>query len=80
VQRKRVEHAAFAHMAARLAAHGHRRFVVRFRATERNGASARLLEELGFVRDGAVWIRPLDRAFPDSDVVAVAGPARAEAA
>ena len=80
VQRKRVEHAAFAHMAGLLAARGQTAFAVRFRATERNGASARLLEELGFTRVGDGWTRPLDQAFAESDIVELAGARHAQAA
>ncbi len=72
VQRKRVEHAAFAHFASLLAARGHTVFAVRFAATERNGASVRLLEELGFVREGERWVRPLTRPFAEADVVRLA--------
>jgi FkbH-like protein len=72
VQRKRVEHAVFAHLAGLLRAQGCGRFGVRFQATERNGASVRLLEELGFVRDGEGWTRSLAQDFADSDVVRLA--------
>ena len=72
VQRKRVENAAFAHLAGRLAARGHARFAVRFRATERNGASVRLLEELGFTHAGEGWTRPLEAPFKDHDIVRLA--------
>ena len=74
VQRKRVENAAFAHLAGRLAARGHARFAVRFRATERNGASVRLLEELGFARAGEGWTRSLEAPFADAGVVRLAPP------
>ncbi len=80
VQRKRVEHAAFAHLAGLLAAAGHAEFVVRFHATERNGASVRLLEELGFTPAGRGWTRPLGRAFAESDIVRLATPPHAQAA
>lgn len=80
VQRKRVEHAAFAHFAGRLAGRGHARFGVRFRATERNGASVRLLEELGFRRAGEGWSRPLAEPFSDADIVRVASAPSARAA
>ena len=81
VQRKRVEHAAFAHMAALLAAQGAGPdFAVRFHATERNGASVRLLEELGFIRAGAGWTRPLRTPFADSDIVRLSGDLHAQAA
>ena len=80
VQRKRVEHAAFAYMAGRLIEQGHQSFAVRFRATERNSASVRLLEELGFVREGAGWTRSLARPFAEADIVRVAAEPRARAA
>ena len=80
VQRKRVEHAAFSHLASLLAERGHAVFRVRFHATERNGASVRLLEELGFTRTGEGWSRSLAPAFPDSDIVRIAAASRAEAA
>lgn len=81
-QRKRVEHAAFAHMAEALAARGHGTFEVAFRATERNRAAVEMLTALGFTADGAgaLWRRPLDRAFADADVVRVATPHSAAAA
>ena len=79
VQRKRVEHAAFAHLAALLAARTHTRLKVRFRATERNGASLRLLEELGFAPAADGWSRPLETPIPESDIVRLMSlpPARA---
>ncbi len=80
VQRKRVEHAAFAHMAALLAGRGRTQFAVAFRGTERNGASVRLLEALGFTPAANGWTRPLDQPFADSDIVALAGPSHAKAA
>ncbi len=80
VQRKRVEHSAFAHMAGLLAGAGHAEFAVRFHATERNGASVRLLGELGFAPRGQGWTRPLGRPFAESDIVRLASPPRAQAA
>ena len=80
VQRKRVEHAAFAHMAGLLAGAGHAEFAVRFHATERNGASVRLLEELGFAPAGQGWTRPSGRSFAESDIVRLAAPLQAQAA
>jgi FkbH-like protein len=71
VQRKRVEHAAFAHMAALARGAGTDVLRVRFRETERNGAAVRLLEDLGFERAGEGWARPLARPFADADVVSV---------
>ena len=78
VQRKRVEHAAFALMAEQLAARGHARFRVRFRATARNKASVDMLADLGFTGETApeeaMWSRPLDKPFTDADVVRLAAP------
>ena len=74
VQRKRVEAAAFAHMADLLAGRGYAAFRVRFRATERNAAAVRLLEELQFSRAGDGWTRPLGQPFADSEVVRIAPP------
>ncbi len=69
VQRKRVEHAVFAHLAGLLRAAGRDRFRVRFCATERNAASVRLLEDLGFERTPDGWECDAGASFPDSDVV-----------
>ena len=75
VQRKRVEHAVFAHMAQTLRGRGHDEMRVRFRTTERNGAAIRMLTELGFERgeddeDGwTLWRRALAEPFADSDIV-----------
>ncbi len=69
VQRKRVEHAVFADLATRLRAAGCDQFRVRFHVTERNAASVRLLEDLGFERTPDGWTRDLGAPFADSDVV-----------
>ena len=80
VQRKRVEHAVFAHVAEALRARGHDEIKVRFRATERNGAAVRMLSELGFERgeddeDGwTLWRRSLAEPFADADVVRLDSP------
>ncbi len=80
VQRKRVEHAVFAYLASLLRAAGRDRFRVRFRATERNAASVRLLEDLGFEPSPDGWARESGASFPDSDVVRVVrAPAQAAA-
>ncbi len=77
VQRKRVEHAAFAHMAALLRTQGAAAFGALYRPTERNTASAALLADLAFQpgdagEDGvARYVRPLAAPFQDADVVAV---------
>jgi FkbH-like protein len=81
VQRKRVEHAVFAHMAEALRKRGHGEMRVRFRATERNGAAVRMLTELEFARgeddeDGwTLWRRSLAEPFADSDIVRLNPPA-----
>ena len=80
VQRKRVEHAAFAYMARLMAERGCAALKVRFAATERNGASVRLLEELGFTREEGGWTRPLARPFAEADVVRLSADAPARAA
>jgi FkbH-like protein len=81
VQRKRVEHALFALIARMLSDEGHTEFLVRFRPTERNGASVRLLTELGFAQgvDTAVWTRDIALPFPDANVVRLTGGAAAVA-
>ncbi|WP_158601905.1 HAD-IIIC family phosphatase [Pararobbsia silviterrae] len=71
VQRKRVEQALFAYLAALLSARGHARFAVRFKETKRNGAARDMLEELGFSRDEDGWTRDLSAPFEDSDIVKV---------
>ena len=89
VQRKRVEHAFFAHACARLAARGHEVLDVRFRPTERNAASVAMLTDLGFERRDdpgsgeTIWRRSTRAPFPDPDVVRLvlpADPARDRAA
>ncbi len=81
VQRKRVEHAAFAALAERLRARGHSLLRVRFRATERNGAAVQMLTDLGFEPSPedqerrVVWTRALELPFQDSDVVRLTAPA-----
>lgn len=85
VQKKRVEHAFFAHAARILTDLGHTQFSVRFRATDRNRAAAELLAELGFSQGASdaaglsCWRRALAEPFADADVVQVsawaAGPA-----
>jgi FkbH-like protein len=79
VQRKRVENAFFQLLAGELAARGAGRLEVRYRPTAKNGASVQMLQELGFVLEPAgpdmgdggegLFVRPLDEAFADSDVV-----------
>ncbi len=81
VQRKRVEQAAFQMLAGRMRAAGAAEFRVRFKATDRNAAGARMLRELGFAEgaDGD-WTRALSEPFAEADVVRADVPALAEAA
>ena len=78
VQRKRVENAFFQLLAAELKARGAGRFEVRYRPTAKNGASAKMLADLGFAfepsgADGeGLYVRPLDAPFEDGDVVRLA--------
>lgn len=71
VQRKRVERALFAHLAAIAREAGAGALTAVFRPTERNRASATLLADLGFspvTGDEGAWARPADVSFADSDV------------
>jgi FkbH-like protein len=70
VQRKRVEQAAFGHMLTLLADAGHAEARVRFRSTERNGAGARMLAELGFAQEpDGDWLRSTAESIAEADVV-----------
>ena len=75
VQRKRVENAFFRLLAAELGARGAERLEVSYRPTAKNGASAQMLADLDFAFEpsGAegegLYVRPLDAAFADGDVV-----------
>jgi FkbH-like protein len=77
VQRKRVENAFFQLLAEELASRGAARFEVRYRPTPKNGASAQMLADLGFAFEPSgeggegFYVRPLDLAFDDRDVVQV---------
>ena len=77
VQRKRVENAFFEYLRQRLLELGAERFEVAYKPTKKNKASVQMLEELGFSHApgesaGEEWfVRPIDRAFADSDVVAL---------
>ena len=76
VQRKRVENALFAHLAGRLAERGHTSMTAVFRPTERNGASERLLTELGFqCVESGLWRRSLATPFAESEVARLVTPA-----
>jgi FkbH-like protein len=72
VQRKRVEHAAFALMAEQLKARGHTEFLVTFKSTARNKAGAELLADLGFTETEGGYTRPLALPFADADIVRLA--------
>jgi FkbH-like protein len=75
VQRKRVENAFFQRLSEELAARGADRFEVRYKPTAKNGASAQMLTELGFLFEPSgeggegLYVRPLSPAFEDHDVV-----------
>jgi FkbH-like protein len=74
VQRKRVENAFFALLAARLAARGHDTIRMLYRRTEKNDASAAMLKDLGFVLMPAAgsdgdFRRGAREPFPHSEVV-----------
>ena len=71
VQRKRVEHAFFDLAGQMLGAAGQTNFAVDFKPTERNGASVRMLTELGFADSPTGWTRPLDQGFAEADIVRV---------
>jgi predicted enzyme involved in methoxymalonyl-ACP biosynthesis len=72
VQRKRVEHAAFAVMAERLKERGHTEFKVTFKPTERNKAGREMLAELGFTESEGGYARSLALPFADADIVRLA--------
>jgi len=76
VQRKRVEHSFFSWLAEQLRSRGEEIMRVRYRKTERNHASVRMLEELGFEyhsRDNeeGMFVRRLDLPFEEADVVQI---------
>jgi FkbH-like protein len=77
VQRKRVENAFFERLAADLRCRSARRLEVRYRPTAKNGASAKMLADLGFAfepsgPDGeGLYVRPFEVPFEDADVVRV---------
>jgi FkbH-like protein len=76
VQRKRVEQAVFAKIAAEAIAQGHTALAVRHIPTKRNGASQTMLEELGFAPaetdgDVQIWRRNLSVPFDGADIVTV---------
>ncbi len=77
VQRKRVEQAFFAFLAEKLAAQGHQGLRVKFRKSAKNGASVRLLDELGFTGDAGVadgegyFARSFATPFDDEPVVKI---------
>jgi FkbH-like protein len=75
VQRKKVENGFFAWLGGRLAREGRRQIRVRYKKTQRNGASARMFEELGFAFAGdsneGVFTRVLSDAWSDADIVSI---------
>jgi FkbH-like protein len=85
VQRKRVEQAVFACIAAEARARGHTELAARHIPSDRNAASRAMLQELGFalaVTDGSaqVWRRGLSAPFEDADIVTVVAGLQAEPA
>lgn len=76
VQRKRVETAFFAWLARRLSA-DHGAIEIAYRKTAKNGASVRMLEELGFEfrptagPDEGYYVRSTEMPFVEDDVVHV---------
>lgn len=77
VQRKHVEHAAFAYMLDELRQHGKAQMAALMRPTDRNGASRNLLASLGFISQPASeageeeWHRRTDQPILQADVVKV---------
>lgn len=76
VQRKRVEHAFFAYLTE---AWGRpQRLCVRFRPTDKNAASIRLLESLGFAPAHDGYERAGEASIAEADIVRVVTTARLE--
>jgi predicted enzyme involved in methoxymalonyl-ACP biosynthesis len=76
VQRKLVENCFFEMIAENAGLRGHRSLSVRFRRTERNGATPDMLARLGFSFHEespgvGVWTRGLAEKFELSDVVSI---------
>ncbi len=77
VQRKRVEQAFFAHL---IRVWGEpATLTARYRQTEKNAASVRLLESLGFVRAGDVFVRQAGTPIAYADIVKLVHAAPVEA-
>jgi FkbH-like protein len=75
VQRKRVEHAAFAWLSARMADAGADDMRAAFTPQPRNGAAKALLDDLGFAPlQGGERRRALSAPIPEADVVRVLAP------
>ena len=75
VQRKRVEHAAFAWLAAAMKGEGAREMIAAFTATARNGAAVSMLDELGFsFLKGGERRRSLILPLADADIVTIHAP------
>jgi FkbH-like protein len=84
VQRKRVEHALMAWIAAEIAPM-HPRLGVRYRPSARNGAALAMLRDLGFTAGAAdgedqVWTHPTAQPFADADIVRLRADEMAHAA
>jgi FkbH-like protein len=67
VQRKRVENALFEYLRSAWGAPAEMR--ARYRATEKNAASARMLQSLGFVATGEGFVRRGDLPFAEAGIV-----------
>ena len=77
VQRKHVENAIFSWLAHKLATEGFNQMSVQYKKTSRNGASVRMLEELGFSFQPAsspetgFFVRSTKESFIKDDIVKV---------
>jgi FkbH-like protein len=83
VQKKLVENAIFSWLAGKCAAAGFDNLGVMYRKTQRNDASIRMLEELGFSyapssAEAGVFVRPTGTPITDADVVSVHDHTRAD--
>ncbi len=81
VQRKRVEQAFVAWLAAEMMQRGETVMRVVYTPTGRNGAALETLETLGFApNDRGVWSRFVAEPIPESDIVAILAPPPTKAA
>ncbi len=76
VQRKLVENAFFQFLGGELCARNKRKLEVRYRKTAKNGAAARMLQDLGFdyrpeSEEQGTFSTPLPPNFPDHDIVEI---------